>query len=95
MARIRKTEPAVVVSPTGVAAAPARRKTATTQRTPRPATANEAKAVTVETVAVRYSPAPEEIAELAYSYWVSRGYPGGSSEEDWLRAEQELLQRGR
>ena len=32
----------------------------------------------------------EEIARLAYSYWEARGCQGGSSEEDWLRAEQEL-----
>ncbi|HUJ22096.1 MAG TPA: DUF2934 domain-containing protein [Bryobacteraceae bacterium] len=33
----------------------------------------------------------EEIARLAYSYWQARGCPHGSPEEDWLRAEQELL----
>jgi hypothetical protein len=33
---------------------------------------------------------PESIAHLAYSYWESRGRRGGSSEEDWYRAEQEL-----
>ena len=33
----------------------------------------------------------EQIAELAYSYWVSRGQRHGSSQEDWFRAEQELL----
>jgi len=32
----------------------------------------------------------EEIAKLAYSYWEARGCQGGSSEEDWLRAEQEF-----
>jgi hypothetical protein len=32
----------------------------------------------------------DEIALLAYSYWVERGYEPGSPEEDWLRAEQEL-----
>lgn len=36
------------------------------------------------------SPTFDDIAQLAYSYWESRGYQGGSSEEDWLRAEQEL-----
>ncbi len=39
------------------------------------------------------APANEEIAALAYSYWVARGYQDGSPEQDWLRAEQELLQR--
>lgn len=37
-----------------------------------------------------YTPAGDEIARLAYSYWEARGYQGGSPEEDWLRAEQEL-----
>jgi hypothetical protein len=36
------------------------------------------------------TPAFEEIARLAYSYWEARGYLGGSPEEDWLRAETEL-----
>jgi hypothetical protein len=35
-------------------------------------------------------PTFDEIAQLAYSYWEARGYQGGSSEQDWLRAEQEL-----
>jgi hypothetical protein len=34
-----------------------------------------------------------EIAQLAYSYWESRGCQNGSSQEDWLRAEQELKAR--
>ena len=33
----------------------------------------------------------EDIARLAYSLWEERGRPEGSSEIDWLRAEQELL----
>jgi hypothetical protein len=33
----------------------------------------------------------ERIALLAYSYWEQRGRPGGSPEEDWYRAEQEIL----
>jgi hypothetical protein len=35
----------------------------------------------------------DEIAKLAYSYWESRGYAGGSAQEDWFRAEDELRQR--
>ena len=34
-----------------------------------------------------------EIAELAYSYFVARGYQHGSQAEDWFRAERELRQR--
>lgn len=33
---------------------------------------------------------PEKIAVLAYSYWEARGCQGGSPEEDWLRAEEQL-----
>ena len=36
------------------------------------------------------SPSHEEIAQLAYSYWVERGYKYESPQQDWLRAEQEL-----
>jgi hypothetical protein len=35
----------------------------------------------------------EEIARLAYAYWVERGCPHGSSEEDWFRAETTLREQ--
>lgn len=35
----------------------------------------------------------EEIAKLAYLYWLGRGCPEGSPEDDWLRAEQEIQQK--
>ena len=35
----------------------------------------------------------EEIARLAYFLWEARGRQGGSPEEDWYRAEQEILKR--
>lgn len=35
----------------------------------------------------------EEIAKLAFSYWEARGCQGGSPEEDWARAEQEVRSR--
>ena len=35
-------------------------------------------------------PEREKIASLAYSYWEARGFQGGSPDEDWLRAEEEL-----
>jgi len=38
-------------------------------------------------------PPQGDIAVLAYFYWEARGCPDGSPEEDWLRAEQELLDR--
>lgn len=45
-------------------------------------------------VILQNCPSREDIAALAYSYWEARGFQGGSPEEDWLRAEQEL-RRGR
>jgi hypothetical protein len=36
------------------------------------------------------TPSREEIARLAEKYWAERGWPEGSPEQDWLRAEQEL-----
>ena len=35
-------------------------------------------------------PSQEQIAQLAEKYWAERGWPEGSPEQDWLRAEQEL-----
>ncbi len=35
----------------------------------------------------------EMIERLAYLYWVQRGYQHGYALQDWVRAEQELLQR--
>jgi hypothetical protein len=56
------------------------------------AATSEAPAPAVELPVTNTTPAPtfEEIASLAYSYWEARGYQGGSPEEDWLRAEDEL-----
>jgi len=36
-------------------------------------------------------PSHEEIERLARSYWEQRGYQDGFAEQDWLRAEQDLL----
>ena len=33
----------------------------------------------------------ERVALLAYCYWQERGCQGGSPEEDWFRAEREIL----
>jgi hypothetical protein len=39
----------------------------------------------------RLSPTHEEIAQLAYSLYESRGRQEGHQLEDWLSAEQELI----
>ena len=37
----------------------------------------------------------EQTARLAYQFWLERGCPVGSPEQDWFRAEDELRARGR
>jgi len=93
MARKRTSEPEINVSPSAPAA---RRKPAAPRKkhTPVASVAEPASEpvseTSVEPAASAYRPTHKEIAALAYSYWVARGYQGGSPEEDWLRAEREL-----
>lgn len=47
-----------------------------------------ATSVTTHTVAAR-----EEIARIAYSYWVARNFAPGDPLRDWLRAEEEFRAR--
>jgi hypothetical protein len=94
MTRKRKTETDLIVSAPG-AAAPARRKAATRTRAPRATDSVEAAAIPAvepvsDAVMATYAPSREEIAALAYSFWEARGCQGGSPEQDWLRAEEEL-----
>ena len=48
---------------------------------------------TIETEEDLSYPSRAEISELAYSYWEERGFEGGDSVQDWLRAEDELKKR--
>ncbi|MBZ5634340.1 MAG: DUF2934 domain-containing protein [Acidobacteriia bacterium] len=48
-----------------------------------------------EIVSVQDVTIEAEIARLAYSLWEARGDNGGSAEEDWYRAEQEILGRSK
>ena len=45
----------------------------------------------VSTAAESAAPTHEEVAQLAYHYWEARGRPLGSPEEDWFRAEQDVV----
>ena len=38
-------------------------------------------------------PTHEEIARLAQHYWAERGHTDGHAEQDWLRAERELMKQ--
>jgi len=49
------------------------------------------RADSVATAAESAVPTHEEVAQLAYAYWEARGRPLGSPEEDWFRAEQDVL----
>jgi hypothetical protein len=99
MTRKRVSENQVAVS--SGAAAPARRKSASPKRVARPSTAGNYNTPASETEALSVQPAAEvavsagslqeAVARLAYSYAEARGFVGGTPEEDWLRAEQELL----
>ena len=48
------------------------------------------KSETIDVAASR-TPSYEEIARLAQQYWAERGWQDGYAEQDWLRAERELL----
>ena len=83
MPRKSATEKPIVVSTGAAAAAPARRRPSTGSKRVSRAAEPSAAPLTV-------GPTQDEIAKLAYSYWEARGYTGGSPDEDWIRAEQEL-----
>jgi hypothetical protein len=94
MARKQSSEKPLVVS-SGAAAVPARRKSTTTKRTVPSTVAVDVPAVAAETMTATVVPTfavptHDQIAALAYSFWESRGYQGGSQQDDWLRAEQQL-----
>src|SRR5450432_3661417 len=89
MATKRSTSSEPVVSS---GAAPARAKnTVTRKHRNSPVTERSESAIAPLSAAIE-TPRPtlNDIALLAYSYWEERGFQGGSSEEDWLRAEQAL-----
>lgn len=72
-------------------AAPARAKSNVTRKHRNTVeTARSESPATPSAPAVASIPTFDAIAQLAYSYWEARGYQGGSPEQDWLRAEQEL-----
>jgi ABC-type uncharacterized transport system auxiliary subunit len=65
----------------------------TAKKTKAPAKPRKTAAKTVKATKARtpVMPSREEIEKLAQAYWAQRGYVDGFAEQDWLRAEQELL----
>jgi hypothetical protein len=64
---------------------------------PRAATGTEKKATakkqTATSKSIPKAPTHQEIARLAEQYWAERGHTDGHAEQDWLRAERELLKQ--
>lgn len=98
MASKRASEKKVLMS-SGAAQTSPNRKPSASRRTPRSdkpiesvetPVAEPEITIAVATVSTSETMSAETIAALAYSYWQARGCMGGSPEEDWLRAEQEL-----
>src|SRR4051812_35029187 len=79
----RAAKPKAVKTVTKVATASPRVRTVKHSKAAAPANALVASAPVVN--------AHDAIAQIAYGYWEARGYQHGSSEQDWLRAEQEYL----
>ncbi|MGA2351070.1 MAG: DUF2934 domain-containing protein [Terracidiphilus sp.] len=77
------------VKKTKAAAKPSKTATKATTAKPRKAAAKKEKVTEGFKPAM---PSREQIEQLARSYWAARGYQDGCAEQDWLQAEQELLQ---
>ena len=73
----------------------AKTKKAKAPAKPRAATGATSKTVakkqTVAEQVIATTPTHEEIARLAQQYWAERGWQDGQAEQDWLRAERELM----
>ena len=68
------------------------RKTKATNKQRATTTKTAPKAEPKKEIAAKVSkPTREEIARLAKSYWEARGCQDGYAEQDWARAEKELL----
>lgn len=76
--------------------APAKPKTTaatikTVPATSATATTIPAKKQTVAEKVTATTPTHQEISQLALQYWAERGRQHGQHEQDWLRAERELM----
>jgi Protein of unknown function (DUF2934) len=68
----------------------------TTSKQPQPKIAPGPKSYTGNvTVMPNTVPSQDRVRERAYELYESRGREAGQDEQDWLRAEREILQRER
>ena len=58
---------------------------------PRSAATKSKKTTTSAEKVATITPTREQIAALAHKYWAERGHHHGHAEQDWLRAERELM----
>jgi len=74
----------------------AQKKTGSTTKTPKtaprraPRKTKTAESNPVTTPESQNGSTPDQVAELAYNLWESRGRPMGSPDEDWYIAERQL-----
>lgn len=61
--------------------------------TPTPKAAKKAATKKTTAQAAPAVPSHAEIARLAEQYWAERGHVDGHAEQDWLRAERELMKK--
>lgn len=76
--------------------APAKPKasaSAAAESTPKAAAANKASIKNIAEKPAPRVPSHDEIAHLARQYWAERGHTDGHAEQDWLRAESELIRQ--
>ena len=82
-----------LVSAAAAAPAPARRRPAASRKLRAAVEQVTAEVKPAQPTRIAIKPSHEEIAKLAYFYWEARGCQIGTGEEDWTRAERELLSR--
>jgi len=62
------------------------------EKTTKPRKAPAKKKTTADaTEPIFIRPTHDQIAALALRFWAERGYTDGHAEQDWLRAEDELM----
>jgi len=64
-----------------------------TQKQPQPNAAVASKGSPAKVVMMPNTPSQDAIRERAYELYEGRGREPGQEEQDWLRAEQEIVER--